>query len=101
MWYFYIACFERSVIDKRLKKDVFLLLCGVLAVGARHQKKCTLAIVEVPGTIRLGTLLCMLDTEGPFLSKSETCQGTFRLLNFLYDSSGKKISISPLDEVLG
>ncbi|KLO13730.1 hypothetical protein SCHPADRAFT_350229 [Schizopora paradoxa] len=80
---------------------MFVLLCQVLAGATRHQKNCILAIVEIPGSIRLATLLCMLDAEGSLLTRAETCRGTLNLLSFLYDSNGAQVNISPLDEVLG
>ncbi|KLO13731.1 hypothetical protein SCHPADRAFT_350635 [Schizopora paradoxa] len=101
MWYFYIASFERSLVDKTLKMDMFNHLCRVFSVGCLR-RECALAIAKIPGSIRLATLICMLDAECDFLKKADMNQGTYSLLYLLEVSSSSPLAdnISPLDEVL-
>ncbi|KLO13308.1 hypothetical protein SCHPADRAFT_940552 [Schizopora paradoxa] len=85
MWYFYIACFERNLANKKLKQDMQRRITLMFAAGC-SQNDYALALAHTPGTIRLATLVCMLDPAESFLDKSETCLGTFTLMNFLQSS---------------
>ncbi|KLO07108.1 hypothetical protein SCHPADRAFT_909777 [Schizopora paradoxa] len=95
MWYFFIACFEKSLADGFLRARIHRGLCLMFAVGC-NRDKCTAEIGEIPGTIRLSTSICMLDLKGAFMDEEDTWLGTFSLSYFLE----VKTSASLLDEVL-
>ncbi|KLO13733.1 hypothetical protein SCHPADRAFT_889832 [Schizopora paradoxa] len=99
MWYFYIACFERDLADKKYRKHMHRNFCMMFAVG-RAQKKCALGIADIPGTIRFATMICMLDPEGSFLTKDDVCTGTFTLMHLLHLSIPATINSFLLDEVV-
>ncbi|KLO07116.1 hypothetical protein SCHPADRAFT_945549 [Schizopora paradoxa] len=95
MWYFFIACFERNLADRSFKKNMLRVLCTTFAVGC-HRDNCTKAIADVPGSIRLATLLCMLDTKSSFMSPDDTYLGAVTMTYFIQ----VKIEASVLDEML-
>ncbi|KLO13735.1 hypothetical protein SCHPADRAFT_350829 [Schizopora paradoxa] len=99
LWYFYIACFEKNLVNKEFKKDMQWHLCMVYVVVCTRDK-CTLAIANIPGTIRLATLICMLDTECTFLDIKDTIRGSFTLTYILQISHPLPVDIFLLDEVL-
>ncbi|KLO20020.1 hypothetical protein SCHPADRAFT_25259 [Schizopora paradoxa] len=94
MWYFFIACFERNLVDNTFKTTMLRGLCLMFAVAC-HRDKCTIAIADIPGSIRLATLISMLDSEGTYMGQDASL-GTATLLFFLEI----KTHVSYLDEVL-
>ncbi|KLO07115.1 hypothetical protein SCHPADRAFT_894919 [Schizopora paradoxa] len=74
MWYFYIACFERNLVD---------------GVHQAHIYR------EIPGSVRLATLLCMLDNKGAFLNQEDVSMGTHALSRLLPSKANPGL----LDEV--
>ncbi|KLO13744.1 hypothetical protein SCHPADRAFT_351178 [Schizopora paradoxa] len=100
MWYFYIACFERDLVgDKSLKVDVYRHMCRIFS-RVYHGQKLARAIAEIPGSIRLATLLCMLDAGGAFLTKFDMTRGTLALLFILRVCRESTVITFLLDEVL-
>ncbi|KLO07113.1 hypothetical protein SCHPADRAFT_945546 [Schizopora paradoxa] len=95
MWYLYVSCYENNFGNRNLKRGMHRWLCTAFGVGC-NRDSCSLAIAEVPGSIRLATLLCMLDTQGLFLTKEDAFFGTFTLVNFLRVEINKSL----LDDVL-
>lgn len=94
LWYFYVACFERNLGDKAFKILMAKCLNMTFAVVC-HRDKCTFAIAEIPGTMRLATLLCMLSTKHSYLSGDDASLGTFTLFYFVM-----VLDTRLLDEVL-
>ncbi|KLO07110.1 hypothetical protein SCHPADRAFT_664388 [Schizopora paradoxa] len=95
MWFFFIACFERNLVDNAFKNFMLRSLCMVFTVGC-HRGKFTIAIADTPGSIRLATLISMLDIEGTYMSQEDAIVGTAPLLFFL----DTKPDVSYLDEIL-
>ncbi|KLO07111.1 hypothetical protein SCHPADRAFT_1001891 [Schizopora paradoxa] len=95
MWYFYISCFENNHGSRGFKVEMFRSLCLMFAVGCIRDQ-CTLAIAEVPGSVRLATFLCMFDPRGDLLNKEVAHLGAYTLVYFMQ----VEITTSLLDEVL-
>lgn len=94
--YFYVACFEKNLVDASFK-DGMSQCMNLAFVLPTNGDKFTLAIADVPGTIRLATLLCMLDNKGSYLEGYDLHIGTSTLMAFLQIKVDKRL----LDEVVG
>ncbi|KLO07114.1 hypothetical protein SCHPADRAFT_894918 [Schizopora paradoxa] len=95
MWYFFIACFEKNLAHESFKKNMLRALCLTFAVGC-HRDNCTNAIADIPGSIRLATLLCMLDTKNSYMSPDDTYLGAVTMSCFIQ----VKTEAPVLDEML-
>ncbi|KLO13732.1 hypothetical protein SCHPADRAFT_350741 [Schizopora paradoxa] len=73
---------------------------SMVYVVACTRDKCTLEIANIPGTIRLATLVCMLDTRHTFLDKQGTYLGSFALTYPLQISHPLPVDVFLLNEVL-
>ncbi len=92
--YFYVACFEKNLVDDS-HKDTMSQWINMAFLLPSNGDNFALAIAEVPGTIRLATLLCMLDNKGSYLNDMH--YGTHTLMAFLQIEVSNRL----LDEVVG
>ncbi|KLO07107.1 hypothetical protein SCHPADRAFT_945541 [Schizopora paradoxa] len=95
MWYFFISCFDRDLVDRKFKMNMHRRLCLVFTVGCSRDK-CTIEIGQVPGTMQLATRIYMNGVDGAHMSREDAWLGAFTISYFL----NVKISAFLLDEVL-
>ncbi len=94
--YFYVGCFEKNLVDVVFKDEMarWLNIAFILPTGGDDL---IIAIGAVPGTIRLATLLCMLENKGSYAADNGFHIGTTTLMHFLQI----KGDVHVLDEVVG
>ncbi len=80
--YFYVGCFEKNLVDVVFKDEMarWLNIAFILPTGGDDL---IIAIGAVPGTIRLATLLCMLENKGSYAADNGFHIGTTTLMHFL------------------
>lgn len=94
--FFYVGCFDRNLGNASFREGMERLLNSSFVLPTSGDDL-TIAVGAVPGTIRLATMLCLLDNSSSYVTKDGLHLGTTTLMYFL-QIEGCKYSFDELVE---